>query len=552
MDAFCDPKNEQIVVMSSAQVGKSSMIENIIGYYASQDPSPIMLMQPTLEMAEAFSKDRIAPMIRDTPMLSAAFGNLKNHIARETILHKPFPGGHLTLVGANSPASLASRPVRVLLADEVDRFPLSAGSEGDPLNLGIKRTSTFFNRRIGVFSTPTIKNISRIEDAFSTSDQRRYFVPCPFCRHYQVLSWPRLRWEKTESGEIAKRTTWYECEHCAEKIPHDKKFWMLERGEWRPTAEFSGIAGFHLNELYSPWRRWIDIAEDFLRAKKSPSTLRVWVNTSLGETWEEEGDTIEATDVLSRREFYGDGDCPDQVLALTAGLDVQIDRIELVVAGWGLDEECWLIDHQSFFGPPDHAETWIQVDEYLQKDFVRNDGLIMQISAACLDTGAFTQSIYDYISSSPNHRQKRLFAVKGMAGNGKPICSKGAWRKSSAGRHVQLYLVGGDEAKLKIMHGLQTPVPGPHYIHLPLAWWCDDEFVAQLTAEQLFRKTKNGQPYYQWAKRRDRNEALDCLVYALAALYIAFNGHHLRVFRDMVSGAQPKKVSRGTRSKGLQ
>jgi phage terminase large subunit GpA-like protein len=230
-------------------------------------------------------------------------------------------------------------------------------------------------------------------------------------------------------------------------------------------------------------------------------------------------------------------------------VDVQIDRIEILVCGWGAGEECWAVDQQSFKGSPEHPETWKQLDDYLSKDFTRNDGLIMPVGVVCVDSGAFSQSVYDYCAASPHAR--RIYAVKGLAGNGKPICSKGSMIRTSRGRNLQLYIVGVDEAKLRIMHGLQTPNPGPHYIHLPLAWWCDEEFAAQLTSEQMFKKSRHGQPYYHWEKKnkKDRNEALDCIVYSLAALYIMHRGHHLRIFSQ---NEQPiQKVSRGTRSRGL-
>ena len=338
MDAFSAPEVERIVVMSSAQVGKTEILNNIVGYFIDQDPSTILNLQPTLEMAQTWSKDRLAPMVRDNECLAKKVRSSKSKDSDNTILHKLFPGGHITMVGANSPAGLASRPIRIVLCDEVDRYPLSAGAEGDPVNLAIKRTTTYWNKKIGLFSTPTIKGISRIEKAFLESDQRYYFVPCPHCGVYQRLRWGQVKYSKDNVKEA-----FYECEHCGGHLSDSDRYRAIAKGYWEAQTEFKGVAGFHLNELYSPWRKISDIVKDFLEAKDKPDTLKTWVNTSLGETWEEAGEALDPDSLEARTEDYKK--IPKGGVVLTAGVDTQDDRLEVEITAWGKGEESWLVDY---------------------------------------------------------------------------------------------------------------------------------------------------------------------------------------------------------------
>jgi phage terminase large subunit GpA-like protein len=260
-DAISERGIWKVVFMTSAQVGKSLALTNIIGYHIDYDPCPMLMLQPTLEMAEAFSKDRIATMVRDTPCLSKKL-DVKSRSLGNTLLHKVFPGGHLTLAGANSAASLASRPIRIVLADEVDRYPPSAGTEGDPLMLAVKRTNNFWNRKIICVSTPTISGQSRIEREFEEGDERHFEVPCPYCGTRQSLVWERLRWTEENPETVS-----YVCEECSREIPESEKASMLSRGAWHPRKPTNGIASFHLSELYSPWKRWHEIVRDYLAAR---------------------------------------------------------------------------------------------------------------------------------------------------------------------------------------------------------------------------------------------------------------------------------------------
>lgn len=502
MDAVSDPSVETVVVMSSAQVGKTEVISNVIGYHVHQDPSPILAVMPTLELAEAYSKDRLAPMVRDTAALAALIADARSRDSGNTLLHKRFPGGHITLAGSNSPASLASRPVRLVLCDEVDRFPVSAGTEGDPVNLARKRATTFWNRKFILTSTPTIKGASRIEAAFEASDQRRYHVPCPHCEALQPLAWKQLRWPQDNPGAAR-----YVCVECGAEIDHARKLWMLERGDWVAEAPFRGTAGFHLSELYSPWRSWGQMAQDFLDAKRLPETLKTWINTALGEPWEEDGEAVDDTGLLARREPYTLEEPPPGLRVVVAGVDVQADRLETTFVG-AAGEELWVLGHLVLWGSPTEALVWRDLDAALSARYGP-----YAVAGAAIDSGGHhTSQVYAF---ARQRLARRVYAVKGVAGMGRPLASRG----SKVGREqARLFMVGVDTAKELLMGRLKVAEPGPGYIHF--AGDLDEEWFAQLAAEKAVRRSVKGQLRIEWVKQRPRNEALDCVVYALAALHI--------------------------------
>ena len=339
MDVIADRSIEVVVFSKSSQVGATEIINNVIGYYIAQDPSPVLVLQPTLEMARTWSKDRLAPMLKSSPALAGKVKEPRSRDSENTVLHKKFPGGNLSVVGANSASSLASRPVRILLCDEVDRYPDSAATEGDPIQLAIKRTQTFWNRKILMASTPTIDGVSRIQAAWETSDKRFYFVPCPHCEEMQKLEWKHVHWDedKPESAH-------YACQHCGGVIEETDKIKMLDQGEWRASEETSRIAGFHISELYSPWSTWQSMVETFLEVKKHPEQLKTFVNTALGEVWRDQGVEIETHELMSRRENYDSSLIPNDVLVITAGCDIQKDRIEIQTVGWALDSQSYVIE----------------------------------------------------------------------------------------------------------------------------------------------------------------------------------------------------------------
>lgn len=508
MDACSDPEIKQVVVMAGAQLGKSEALLNIIGYHIEHDPCPTLLMQPTVEMAQSFSKDRITSgLLNTTPSIK---GKVKDPRARDsgnTTLHKTFAGGSISLVGANSPAGLASRPIRVVLCDEVDRYPLSAGEEGDPVALATKRAMTFWNRKIVLVSTPTQKGASRIEAAYDESDKRKFYVPCPHCDEVQALSWSGVQWENSDPS-----TAKYYCEECGAAWTDAQRHKAVSLGEWRATAEFKGVAGFHISALYSPWVALSDAVDEFLKAKRDPMRLKTWVNTFLGETWEDQGEQVDEHDLINRGEDWG-GELPEDVLLLTAGVDVQDDRLELEVVGWGRGEESWSIDYQTLYGDPSTAQLWMQLDEVLQQKFVHPVHGEMIIRSACVDSGGhYTQQVYNYTRARAG---KRVFAIKGVGGEGKPIVGRPS--KNNIGK-INLFPVGTDTAKELIYSRLKIEEEGEGYCHFPTGR--HEEYYRMLTAEKKVTKYFKGRPRREWVKIRTRNEALDCRVYATAALAI--------------------------------
>ena len=506
MDAVSDASIETVVLMTAAQIGKTELINNVVGYHIHQDPAPMLVVQPTLEMAQTWSKDRLAPAVRDTPVLSAKIKDPRSRDSGNTTLHKVFAGGHVTACGANSPSSLASRPCRLILCDEVDRYPLSAGTEGDPVSLAKKRSSTFWNRKIILVSTPTEKNHSRIEQAYQESDQRKYFVACPDCKEEQVLRWAGVEWEQDKPA-----TAHYVCEHCGSCWDDAKRFRAIRYGKWKPTAEGDGkTAGFHLSGLYSPWTPLEDSVRDFLASKRDPMRLKTWVNTFLGETWEDQGEQVDEHDLISRCEDYGDG-LPEDVLLLTAGVDVQDDRLELEIVGWGRGEESWSIEYKTIYGDPSTAGLWMELDHVLQQKFQHPVHGEMILRAACVDSGGhYTQQVYNYCRARAG---RRVFAIKGIGGEGKPVIGRPT--KNNIGK-INLFPVGTDTTKELVYSRLKIADEGEGYCHFPMGR--SEEYFRMLTAEKKVTKYFKGRPRREWVKIRTRNEALDCRVYATAAL----------------------------------
>lgn len=514
MDAVSDPLIDTVVVMSGAQSGKTEVLGNLIGYHIHQDPAPILLLQPTLEMAQAWSKDRLAPMLRDTPVLQGRVKDPRSKSSQNTMLHKTFPGGHITMAGSNSPASLASRPIRIVLCDEVDRYPVSAGTEGDPVNLARKRTATFWNRTAILTSTPTIKGVSRIEAEFQLSDQRYYFVPCPHCGEFQRLVWAQVTWLKDDAGKGIPESAKYACVHCAGLWDEVQRHTAVRRGEWRATEPTLSRAGFHISEMYSPWSSLKTMVQAFLEAKGRPELLKTWVNTSLGETWEDDGETVDGIGLVARREKYP-APVPGGALLLTAGVDVQRDRIEVEVVGWGEGEESWNVDYLVLPGDPSRPQVWRDLDDCLGATYRHETGTELHITSVVIDSGDQTTAVYAYVKP---RQSRRIFAGKGVSGPGRPVAKVSRKISGKKTRDVDLYQIGVDDAKGIIYARLQIEIPGPGYCHFPVDR--DEEYFSQLTAEKLTVKFYKGFPRKEWVKSRPRNEALDCRVLAFAALKI--------------------------------
>lgn len=526
MDAFNDPAVEDVVFMSSAQVGKTEVLNNIVGFYMDFDPCPILVVQPNEKpMGEAWSKDRLAPMIRDTPSLRTKVSQVKTRDSGNTIFHKVFPGGQLSIAGANAPAGLASRPKRVILFDEVDRYPASAGTEGDPIELGKKRSTTFYNRKHGLFSTPTIKGRSRIEKAFDESDRRYRMCPCPCgCGAEFRLTWSMVVWGKDSPAQGDPEKAVYQCPECSGYFDDLQKEIAVHKGKWVATAPFKGIAGFHLSEFYSPWRTLKQIVDSFLKAKGDPSRMQVWVNTTLGETFEEVGESVNENELIERVEQY-EAEVPARALYITGGADVQPDRIEAEFVGWGAGEESWSLGYHVIYGDVDIPEgspgsPWTAFTDLIRKKFKHESGVEMIAEAICLDsggTGENTQSVYNY---GKRHKGDRVFVIKGRGGPGLPIIGAPSRKKTGkVARKVDLYIVGTNNAKAVVMKRFKIAEPGAGYCHFPTGR--EDEYYRQLTAEKAVTKFVKGFPVIEWKKDQNRrNEALDCRVYAFAALVL--------------------------------
>ena len=507
MDACSDPEIQEVVVMAGAQLGKTEAILNIIGYHIDNNPCPILVLQPTLEMAQAFSKDRIAAgLLRSTPVLKDKVKDPRARDSGNTTLHKVFAGGAITIVGANSPAGLASRPIRIVLCDEVDRYPTSAGTEGDPISLARKRSATFWNRKVIMVSTPTNKGASRIEDAYSKSDQRQYYVPCKHCHHSQVLKWANVKWDDGQP-ETAK----YLCEECGVLWTEADRVWAIRNGEWIAKEPFKGIAGFAINGLCSPWTPLSDGVRDFLSVKKNPEQLRVWTNTYLGETWEDAGERLDDFELADRREEMPF--VPDDVIVMTAGVDVQDNRLELTVIGWGRDDESWVLDHITLYGDPSTPQLWTDLDSRLLQQYETESGRLLGIRAAAIDSGGhFTNSVYTFCKKNQG---RRIFAIKGVGGDGKAIAGKPSKNNTVK---CPLFPIGVDTVKDLMFSRLKIKEQGAGYVHF--ADTLNDEYFRQLTAEKAVTRFHRGFKKRVFEKVRARNEALDCMVYAIAAYSI--------------------------------
>ena len=501
---------ERVVVMAGAQVGKTECGLNWLGFIVHQAPGPVLVVQPTVEMAKRFSKQRLDGVFEETPALRGRVADPRSRDSGNTILAKEFPGGVLILTGANSPIGLRSMPVRYLFFDEVDAFPADAEGEGDPVDLATRRTETFARRKILMVSTPTLRGFSRIEAAFEESDRRLYHIPCPHCGAFAPITWARLRWPEgePESAHLV-------CEACGGVAFERDKTRLLQAGEWRPTASGDGrTAGFHLSALYSPWRPWADIAAEHAKVHRDPPRLQVWVNTVLAETWEDQaGEVVECDPLLARREDWGEA-LPDGVVVLTAGVDVQGDRLELQVTGWGPDEETWVADYRIVWGDPSGPRVWADLDSVLQGTWRHARGFLLPIRATCVDTGGqHTKMAYEFCRT---RFDRRIWGIKGRGGPGVPVWPA---RPSRSKAKTPIFVIGVDGIKDAMASRLKLTEPGPGFIHF--ARRLDADYFRQLTAERVVTRFVQGRPVRSWQPRRpgERNEALDTFVYAMAALH---------------------------------
>ena len=514
MDAISDRSIERVVCQWASQLGKSDgIILNAIGYYADQDPSPILLVQPTEIAAAAFSKERLEPTFRESPILRGKLSESLRDKAN-TILLKQFPGGYLACAWATSSVSLASRPIRVVIGDEIDRWPDSVGRDGDPWAQAVQRSSNFHNRKIIAVSTPTIEGVSRIAMLYEDSDQRRLWVPCPLCGVYQVLEWEGVRY-KNERDEIDVDETYYRCRHCKGKIEERARREMLEHCEWRPDNPGHPNRGYQLSALYSPWVHWSTLAAEWVKAHKDRDKRgqQEFINLRLGEPWVEEGSEITHEALEKNRDDYG-AELAAGVLLLTAGVDVQDNRLEAEIVGWGAGRESWGIHYAIFLGDTSTLAPWNALDQFLQRAWTYENGSGLTLDCTCIDSGGHrTDEVYDFCRT---RLARNVFPIKGRAGAGHPIAGKPTLNKLRA----PMYLVGVDGAKEALYSRLLLADPGPGYCHFPREKerGYDGEYFRGLVSERRKARVRAGRRTLIWEQKYQRNEPLDCRNYATAAM----------------------------------
>tara|TARA_E500000331_G_scaffold358220_1_gene423471 strand:+ start:1316 stop:3229 length:1914 start_codon:yes stop_codon:yes gene_type:complete len=569
MRVLTDPRIQRIVLMCGAQLGKSELIANHLGWQIDISGGPCMIIQPTVELAKRFSKQRITPLLEETPRLREKVPAARSRDSSRTMFSVEYPNGLFILCGANSGSNLRSMPCRFVLADELDAYPLAVGagsgdSEGDPLSLAEKRTSTFGSKRkIVMTSTPTVKDFSRIEKEFLLSDQRRYYLPCPKCGAMQYLKWSQMRWD----GDDPK-TARYECEACGETFTDSHKTKMLRAGEWRATAPGDGkTAGFQLSTLYAPagWITWEDLVDEFIKSREDQTLLRVFVNTRLGETYADDyASKVNAEGLLKRCEPYTPGKLPNGALVVTMGVDVQGgggttgDRLVVSTWAWGKQnpadkgpEEGWLIDHQELMGDPQRPEVWRQLDALITKEWEHQNGTSQRADVVAIDSGGWaTHETYQFARERAG---LGVIAVKGSSQKGKPPIGKPsrvdiAFKNKRLKRAGLVHIVGTDTLKDTIFGRLKNNEEGPGTLHFH--GQTGEKYFEELTAEKQAIRFVRGFVVREYVKKPGaRNEALDCLVYSRAGLELMLSKYDKKTFWEQMAHRLEKLGKKSTEMK---
>jgi terminase, large subunit len=525
LQCMSDPAVKQVVVQKSARIGYTRCLIDCASYYIAQDPSSVLVVLPRESDAEDFSRSEILPALLDTPTLTAVSGDLRNRSTEQRVAKRVFKNGSsISFVGSNSPNSFRRISARIILFDEVDGFPGEVGQEGDAIALGIKRSETFHDRRIVLGSTPTLRHESRIEKAFNESDMRRFFVQCPQCGHEQTLRWPNLKWSKTPTGEHLPDTVYYECERSGCIITEDQKPGMIARGKWIAERPFAGVAGFHINTLYSlfPNACWSNLVREWLVACKDEVLLRTFVNTSLGETYEQRGSARpwEELAARARSSTYRRGTVPEGAALLFLGCDCQFDRVEWLLVGRGSNNRKWIIDYGVIRWPISEADGQRALNQLLRRQWTNYCGLPMSITMCAVDAGFETSSVLEFCKG-----RREVIAVRGTSGSYKPAIAKVRSEKHSKRgdvlRHPRdgYFVVGVDSIKSGLFADLAKDDPtAAGYISFPSG--CEDRLFQELVAEHRIAVKRMGQIVFRWEKVSDRqsNEMLDAYVYSQAAM----------------------------------
>lgn len=535
MDAFTDPKVRRIVMVAASQVGKSELELNIIGYIIDEDPGSILFVHPTTIDAKEFSKLRIAPEIRDCPTLRRKVAAPKSRDSGNTLLQKTYPGGILTMCGSTEAHALASKPIRYVLGDERDRWATSAGNEGDPWELAMARQTTFYNAKAVEVSTPTIKNASAIETSYGEGTMERWKSRCPHCGQYHEIQWEHIRYDYEESVVNHKKvykvkSVWYNCPGCG--CISDEATMKKAPARWEadnPAAYAQGVRSFWLNAFVSQWASWASIVLKYLNAIGNTRKLQVVYNTCFGLLWEDRGDLEDEDSLMGRRdvEAYGlqEGgtpiELPDGVLVLTAGVDTQDNRMEYEVVGHGHFGETWGIEKGIVMGRPDDDETWAKLDEVLfNRVFRFADGLGLPVSLTFVDQGGHFSG--EVRLACHDRIRKKVFAIMGSKNHDAPYTKPPKEQKIMIQEQYigtcWMYEIGVDAGKQRIMDNLRVQTPGPNYCHFPRRDDYGSSYFAGLLSERLEYDASKKQPWV-WKKipGHERNEALDCRNYAMAA-----------------------------------
>ena len=494
-----DDTLERVSILKSARVGATQLMVGAIGHFVENDPSPVLCVVPAEADARHLMVSVIDPTFQESPSLRAALSS--DSSGRDTILHRHFAGGSLSIVSARAPRNLRARTARILFADEIDAYELSAGTEGDPVELAMRRTMTFGNRRIVLASTPVDAETSRILRAYELSDQRVYEVPCPHCAQFSEIIWKDIKWEP-DRPETAR---WC-CPECEGEVQDRYKAQLVDKGRWRALApHVVGHRGYKLTSLTStlPNATWPKLAAEFLQAKRSPTTLKPWLNTVLGEPWRGEGDDLDGTDFSALQRPFSLDSVPSDVLILTVGIDVQADRLEATFTGWTKEGDMRILAHVVIWGSPTENETWIEVDDLLRRQFKHPLGGVLTVDAAVIDSGNWADAVYAFCRPRTG---RRILSGKGVPGFGRPSLA------FSTSRKARLALLGVDGIKLALHQRLT------HGQTILFSDQLGGDYFDQIRAERLVTKFSRGRPTRGWEVISGRrNEALDTLGYSYAA-----------------------------------
>lgn len=565
MDTFTDPRIHTIVLMVAIQTLKTESVLNDLGYIIDRDPGPVMLVLPRDSDCAKFSKIRLSPMLAETPCLRGKVADGKSRKSDNTIDFKEFPGGHLSIVASGSPGNLAALPIRYVFCDEIDKYPASAGSAGDPISLVQGRQEEFWNRKTVLACSPTIKGLSRIESAWETSDKREYEICCPHCGTLQIPKWGNVHWDSSLPRELQPESARYHCENpdCGSAWNDLERWKASKNGRYRATSPFTGTAGFRVSGLARLGTHLSDLVTKWLSAQGNHEQLKAFINEQLCELWTEPGETLEWRTLLDRREPYPVGICPAGVRFLTAGVDVQRadgGRLEVEIRGFGENRERWSIDKRILYGNPAEAEVWDGLEAILHETFPHESGGELAIERMFIDSGDGTTTgfVYDWVSKQP---RGRVWAIKGDRRTDLPVSGPKSVEYGAKGQKTRygtiLRDINVDIFKGVLLADLKKRPPTAEecaaglgypqgYCHCPIAKQYGDEHQKQLCAEQLVsRKDRRGRTKTEYVQLRPRNEALDITIYAEAAGWDygdhKFQPKHWEILKQrMIQAAKPE------------